>query len=139
MNIKVVWDNESKTTIRYIFTRGWTWVEFRDAASEAITMLDTVQHKVNVIMDVRDAGLIPQGAFNNAQKIFGNKRHPNINLTVLVGDSFLHRLTEIVTKLYRPKAQQWDLAVVKTLEEAHKLLEEYSKDMPPAGPAKTEK
>jgi hypothetical protein len=140
MNIQVIWDNETKKTIRYIFQKGWTWQDVREALKQAATMMEPLQHKVNVIMDFRQASMIPQGAISEAQRAFANPRPGNLNLTIFVGDSFVHRLIEVATKLYNPKAKKWDMAVVKTLDDAYALLAEDdqhdAKPTPP--PAKKE-
>jgi hypothetical protein len=128
MNIKLVWDNEEKTILRYVYAKGWNWVDFREAVKEAGVMLDTVKHKVNIIMDFREASMIPSGAITEAQRAFANQRHPNINITVLVGSSFVHRLAEVGSKLARTKAGNWELAFTNTLDQAYKLIKDNTDD-----------
>ena len=125
MNISVVWDNDEKTILRYIYGKNWNWADFHSAAKEAYEMLDTVEHKVNIIMDFLNAQLVPQGAITNVQRAFSTKRHPNINTTVIVGASannFLQAIAGIGRTLSRSGANDWQLSFVATLPEAYTLL-----------------
>jgi hypothetical protein len=125
VNISVVWDNDEKTILRYIYGKNWNWADFHSAAKEAYEMLDTVEHKVNIIMDFLNAQLVPQGAITNVQRAFSTKRHPNINTTVIVGASannFLQAIAGIGRTLSRSGANDWQLSFVATLPEAYTLL-----------------
>ena len=125
MNISVVWDNDRKTILRYVYGKNWNWADFHSAAKEAYQMLDAVDHKVDVIMDFQNAHLIPQGAITNVQRAFSTQRHPNINMTVIVGASannFLQAIAGIGRTLTRSKSNDWQLSFVATLPEAYTLL-----------------
>jgi len=125
VNISVVWDNDEKTILRYVYGKNWNWADFHSAAKEAYQMLDAVDHKVNVIMDFQNAQLIPQGAITNVQRAFSTQRHPNINMTVIVGASannFLQAIAGIGRTLTRSKSNDWQLSFVATLPEAYALL-----------------
>ena len=125
MNITVVWDNDEKTILRYIYGKNWNWTDFRKVAKEAYQMLDTVDHKVNIIMDFQNAQLVPQGAITNVQRAFSTRRHANINVTVIVGASannFLQAIAGIGRTLTRSSSNDWQLSFVATLPEAYALL-----------------
>jgi hypothetical protein len=126
VNISVVWDNEAKTILRYIYGKDWNWADFHNAAKEAYQMLDTVDHKANVIMDFQNAQLVPQGAITNVQRAFSTRRHPNINMTIIVGASannFLQAIAGIGRTLTRSSSNDWQLSFVATLPEAYALLD----------------
>ena len=127
MNISVVWDNDEKTILRYIYGKNWNWADFHTAAKEAYQMLDEVDHKVNVIMDFQNAQLVPQGAITNVQRAFSTRRHANINMTVIVGASannFLQAIAGIGRTLTRSGANDWQLSFVATLPEAYTFLDQ---------------
>ena len=127
MNISVVWDNEEKTILRYIYGKNWNWNDFHSAAKEAYQMLDAVSHKVNIIMDFQNAQLVPQGAITNVQRAFSTRRHSNINTTVIVGASannFLQAIAGIGRTLTRSSSNDWQLSFVATLPEAYALLDQ---------------
>lgn len=126
MNIQVVWDNDTKTILRYVYQRDWNWTDFHTAAKEAYAMLDAIDHKANVIMDFQNASLIPKGAITQVQRAFSTPRHANINTTVIVGanaNTFLQAIAGVGRKLSRSAANDWQLNFVATLPEAYALLE----------------
>ncbi len=123
MNIEVVWDNDQKTILRYIYGKSWTWADFNTAAKVAYDMLDTVDHKVSVIMDFQNANIIPQGAITQVQRAFSTPRHANISTTLIVGSSantFLQAIAGVGRKLSR--SNDWQLTFVSTLPEAYAQL-----------------
>lgn len=124
MNIDVKWDNEAKTIIRYVYKNGWNWDDYFAAIKAAADLEDTVDHKVDVIMDFHDANMIPQGAVTQVQRAFAYPRHPNIGLTVFVGaNAFIRAIEGIGRKLAPSAAKKWDLAFAATLEEAYHIIE----------------
>jgi hypothetical protein len=125
MNIDVNWDNETKTIIRYLYKNGWNWDDYFAAIKSAGELLDTVDHKVDIIMDFHNANLIPQGAITQVQRAFSHPRHPNIRLTIFVGaNAFIRAIEGIGRKLAPTAAKKWDLAFAATLEEAYHIAEE---------------
>ena len=123
MNIEVVWDNDQKTILRYIYGKSWTWADFNSAAKLAYDMLDTVDQKVSVIMDFQNANIIPQGAITQVQRAFSTPRHANIGTTLIVGSSantFLQAIAGVGRKLSR--SNDWQLTFVSTLPEAYAQL-----------------
>lgn len=123
MNIDVQWDNDAKTIIRYVYRNGWNWNDYFSAINGAAELLDTVKHPVDIVMDFRNANMLPQGAISQMQRAFSHTRHPNIRLTVLVGaNSFIRTIESIGRKLVPSAARQWDITFAATLEEAHDII-----------------
>ncbi len=125
MNIELVWDNDAKTILRYIYGKSWTWGDFNTAAKAAYDMLDTVDHKVNIIMDFQNANIIPQGAITHVQRAFSTPRHANITITIIVGSSantFLQAIAGVGRKLSRSGSNDWQLTFVANLPEAYAQL-----------------
>jgi hypothetical protein len=120
--IAVEWENEARTNIKYVYQQGWSWQDYQDAIKAGGKMLDEVTHPVNVIMDFHNAGMLPNGAISQVQKALTYPRHPNVNLTAIVGaNTFIRTIAEVGQKLARK--QNWDFVFVITLEEAHARFE----------------
>ena len=128
MKIEPKWDNEQKTIIRHVFQRGWGWTDFHQALEEASTMMNTVDHRVDVILDFRDASIIPSGAITQVKKAYSNPKHPNVGTTVVIGaNNFMQALVQVGTKLSPGTLQNWDVVFANTLDEAYSQLAKNNK------------
>lgn len=123
MKIKPIWDNEGKTIIRHVFERGWGWTDFHSSLEEAAKMMNEVDHRVDVILDFRDANLIPNGAITQVKKAYTNPKHANMGTTIVIGaNSFMQALVSVGTKLAPNSLENWDVAFAKTLDEAYSIV-----------------
>lgn len=91
MSIAVSWDNDEHTVVRYRFEKRWTWDEFSAAKNEAVSMIDTVTHKVGIIMDAPSDVELPASMLTNARNALG-KKHPNTAVIVIVPTNAFMRL-----------------------------------------------
>lgn len=122
MSIKVLWDDTDKTIIRYMYEGRWTWDDFQNAYVEAKVMLDEVNHKVALIIDVRNSSLLPNGILSRA-KNQSRTRHPNEDTVVIVGaNAFVRAIYDVMRNLYSDAIQKRGYYLASTLEEAHTLL-----------------
>lgn len=129
MNIRAAWDNEDNTILRYEFLKGWSWNDLYQAFEIGNSLLDSVEHRVDVIMDFTNASLFaPSGAINQAQHVANNPRHPNIGLTVVVGSSFMSGMFKMINKLAggSTTSSKWDVTFVNTLGEAYEAIQVYT-------------
>ena len=69
MGIEVNWDNEAKTIIRYIYDGRWTWEELDLARDAAAKLEAAVDYRVNVIVDVQNSKLLPNGTISRARQV----------------------------------------------------------------------
>jgi hypothetical protein len=83
MGIQVVWDDDAKTIIRYSFERSWTWAEFETAQREAHAKIDTVTHKVGVIIGGPADATLPLNMLSHIRSGLRNK-HPRTCVAVLL-------------------------------------------------------
>lgn len=60
MAVAVRWSNSEKTIVIYDIEGRWTWEEFYPAYHEAIAMELSVTHRVDVIMNMHNANLLPR-------------------------------------------------------------------------------
>lgn len=51
MNIDLIWDNQTHSRILWCYLPDWTWQDFRVAVAEAVSMVRSVSHRVDVICD----------------------------------------------------------------------------------------
>jgi hypothetical protein len=123
MLIKLTWDDEEKTIVRYNFEKGWGWNDLNNAFSEAALLFNSVPHEVNVIMDFRDASLIPQNALSHIQRGFKNPKPTNVGLTVIITPTrFLQTMVDAAQKVFGGKKVEWKMQFVNSEEAARAAI-----------------
>jgi hypothetical protein len=122
MGIQIVWDNDEKTILRYIFDTHWTWDDFYKARSEAYNHIDTVQHKVGVIFDAPVNMSLPPNMITHSRSAI-NKTHDNTLIVVaVVANGYVRAMLSMVRKLSKKAAEKMELA--PTLDEARTLAQQ---------------
>ena len=120
MPITVQWDNEEKTIIYYTFDGAWTWDEFYAVYRDVYAMLDTVQHPVHAIVDLRSSRLLPRDTLTQMRRLT-YEQHENGGMTVFITSNPLaHTFYTLLTNLYRRALEIFRLAA--TPEEAYQML-----------------
>ena len=120
MSIKVVWDNEEKTIVRYVFDARWTWDEFYVARAEAYRQIDSVQHRVGVIFDTPPNIGLPSNMITHSKSAV-NKTHSNTIVVVVVAQNmYLRTMLTMVMKLSKKAGVMMRLA--SSLEEARMIV-----------------
>jgi hypothetical protein len=120
MSVHVYWEDESKAIVRYDFEGEWDWNELYSAYYEAIAMEKSVEHRVDVILDMRHSGRIPSNVLLHV-KNFSDRQPPNIGLSVVVTpNTFVHSLYKVGVKFYSKIGFYFRVAV--TLEAAHAMI-----------------
>jgi hypothetical protein len=132
MPITAEWDNEEKTLIRQTYSGRWTWDDVRMTIDKCQQMLDSVDHKVNFISDLRQSQtMLPPGATVQFSWLSNYLRHPKMGKSVIVGASeFIRIFGGIFTSAHRGIAEQ--IIFASTLDEALAIL---AKDGPQTGKA----
>ena len=121
MTVQASWDNEDQTIIRTNFVGAWTWGEAHEAADTMNAMMASVDHTVNLIVDVTHSSRVPQFALKEIRAML-LKRSPNADLTVIVGAN------SVAASLWTTIAQTYgwlfhnSYTFVDTLEEARAHL-----------------
>lgn len=122
MTIRVYWEDETKTIVRYDFEGKWTWNELYPVYYEAIAMENSVPHRVDVILDLTRSGTLPANSLLHVKNI-SEKQPPNIGLSVIVTTNrFVLSLYSVGVKFYGKIGYYF--RVVSTLEEAHAMIAE---------------
>jgi hypothetical protein len=117
------WDDEEHTILRVTYLPGWTWDDLENNLSVEQHMLDSVDHRVDVITDLRNTQL-PPGAISRLPKIAQSPpyTHPNSGGVVMVGSpSFMKEVVALYKRLY---GQASRLTMVSNLPEARALIAE---------------
>lgn len=99
MPIKVSWDNEAKTIVRYDFSGPWTWEEFHRAVDAIHALVKSVPHTVDYIANVPNLHL-PQGtALSHIRRAIRTAPPNSGVLMVTDGGLFVNAIIGIVSRV----------------------------------------
>jgi hypothetical protein len=120
VSIKVAWDNPDKTIIAFQVSGMYSWAEMHESMEEKFALLDTVDHKVCILMDMREAGPLPGPVLPNLKRMI-TMVHPNEGTNVIVGArGIMPILFDLIVKPYRSESAAYVFA--DTMEQAQCLL-----------------
>jgi len=83
MPIHFDWDNDDQTVLRFVATAPWNWNDFHKNMRRATFWLDTVDHPVEIIIDLRQSDALPAGALGHIRSL-GNRSHPNLRSRLVI-------------------------------------------------------
>jgi hypothetical protein len=116
MSVHVEWDSPEKTAIRWTFVGRWTWGEYDDGLKVAHSLLETVDHPVDYIVDVSKMGILPPDVVKRVKANYlvqpGNLRY----LLAVGFDPNLRLFWDTFTDL--PYARHLKLDYFETLDDA---------------------
>lgn len=128
MAIGVIWDNDEQTIIQYSVEPDWTWDELFAAKEQANALMDTVSHKLGVILCMPSDGAIPLDVLANTRNGLRHK-HPNTVVIVVVSDRpFVRTMIETIRTL--PPLADHGLETASTLDEARAIVRERLNQIP---------
>ncbi len=123
MSVHVEWDNEAKTIVLWTFDGRWTWGEYDEALTKALTLLSNVNHPVDFLYDVRQMGMIPPDVITRFKsKYLAIPKGARLFLAVGV-DQYLQLLWDTFTML--PYARHLKMHYFETLEDARQFSQDY--------------
>lgn len=127
MAINVFWSNLEQTALVIRYKKPWTWAEFDTARNDMLILLNEISHSVMLILDVREAGLPPDGAFRRFKEV-SDINHPNVGKLLFVAPryitQFIKSLTRVLMTVYPNNLVYRKFIFVGTLEEALALIPE---------------
>jgi hypothetical protein len=129
MAVRVFWDNDDQTIIHYQFDENWTWDEFFPAKAHAQELINTVSHKVGVILETHHNGVIPHNLLGNFRNGLRTK-HPNTAIVVIVVTRPFIRTMISTVRALSPLAFV-HLEMAFTLDEARLLIHDYLRTLQP--------
>ena len=98
MTITVAWDNPQQTAVLFTYNRPWTWSEFDTAVEQTLAFASAVDHKVDVIFDLRNGGFPPRDAVQRF-KAAAEITHPNVGQYVYVAPGMLTQFVKNVIQI----------------------------------------
>ena len=125
MPIQVVWDDESKNTIRQIYSGKLTLQDYIIATDTVEVMAKQVTHTVHSLMDRTDVVSAP-GIVLPAMRYANSHVPPNLGVRVIIkGDMFTHVIVDIGRRI-APRLIH-DVYFVATLEEGRAIITKHIK------------
>jgi hypothetical protein len=122
MPVHITWDEGLSDVIRYDFEGRWTWNEFEQAYSEAVRLFGTVDHPVDVIVNLLPSTALPRGILDVVKRVADNAP-PHHGMTVYVGQrDILQVFARAFERIYPNAAARYPLAFCATLDEARARL-----------------
>ncbi|MBC7871000.1 MAG: hypothetical protein H7Y09_09200 [Chitinophagaceae bacterium] len=120
MPITVEWDDAEKLALRYTYPEIWTWDDLFLAIAQGDALLDEVNSKVFIIIDLRQNKTLPPNVLVHARNIFKHI-HPHSGDNIVIGmNRFVRAMADTFSRLFgtiMPIPQ-----TVETLEEAHAFI-----------------
>ena len=129
MPITIDWLNEKQNTVHLKFIRPWTWDEYYPVSEKGFQMADSVNHRVNIIMDFSESGgVLPPSALTHFKKA-AEKAHPRRGAIIFVSKHMLltKSLANVIQKLVKMKSA---LLFANTLDEAKTIISHIVEDKP---------
>lgn len=123
MAINTIWDDNNKTRILVEFETSWTWAELDAALEKADKMIISVNHPVDIIIDVEGSNL-PKDFLSGAKNLLANpEQRENEGHRVVVGASNLMRQAyQTVMKAFGDKLTGRDILFANDLSHARSML-----------------
>jgi hypothetical protein len=113
MSIDVRWYNEDQTEVQLTIVGVWTWDELFVAIDQTEKLMGSVEHTVNIILDMRQSHHVPTMLPSALRKVANAKTmtHRNSGLLILVGArSFVKSMFNIFSTLYPRAAEKYQIA-----------------------------
>lgn len=101
--VTVEWYGPARGALLFTCHGRWSWQQMNEALRQSLQMLDTVQHKVVMVIDMRPNKGFPQGALSELRKINGNVEHDNwADGVVIIGaNPFFRSIMDIFQRVKR--------------------------------------
>ena len=122
MPIQNQWDNAQKTILRNIYEGEWDLEDLYMSQEAMAEKLDSVDHGVDVIVDLRESMSVPRSFLPHMRRM-NDKAHPNTRRLILVGaNPIMTALFNMARKIYR-RNEERQISMCHTLEEAYRILD----------------
>lgn len=120
MPVLISWDDDAKTTLRYVYDGKWTWDEVDTATDEVVALMRVTTHSVSIIHDMTRSPGLPSGALTQAHR-FTRDLPDNWDISVVVGSgTFTEALLNIFTRVYKKLGEHYKTA--SSLDEARAVI-----------------
>lgn len=122
MAITVQWEDAAQSIIRSESSGKWTWEEYHEAVEKVVMLANSVDHRVDLIINTLDGATAPSGSsmphYQRAQRIMPD----NVRMNVIANTNTFGRV--IINTFTRLNNGKGTLKVMAagTLEEARALI-----------------
>src|SRR5690606_7828492 len=124
MAIHLDWDDEHKRLILVRVDGRWTWSELERSLENAISMMDSVSHKVNFIIDIRNGQMDLGSALGQIQKAATPETHRNEGMKVVVGaNRMIRSLYGAYRALIQSMGKDQEFHFADTIDEARAMID----------------
>jgi len=121
MSVTATWDDTRQQAIVLTFTAPWTWAEFEVARDTIGAMIGGIRHEIDLIIDVRDGGKLPEDAIRWLRRSYASEELL-IRRHILVGaPDFVRELFDVADRYYTALGGFLEFAFVASIEEARTL------------------
>lgn len=100
MSISLEWGNPDKTILIMTYTSPWTWQEFEQTYRDLTEKMDSLNHKMDLIIDISHGGLPPQGAMLRFKKVT-EIHHPCAGEVIFVGPRLLTQMVNSILSVLK--------------------------------------
>lgn len=123
MPIDVKWANDAQNIVHLTFERGWTWEDLKQAIQQADKLIDSVEHTVHLLIDIRNGG-IPNDFLGAAGDIFaqGEARANEGKRIVIGAGMFIRAAYRSLQAVYGAKLADRPFHFAANAEEAHEII-----------------
>jgi hypothetical protein len=124
MGIQVQWADTKQSIIQLTLERGWTWDDLYEAIRQADGLITSVQHTVNMVIDIHKAGGIPGDFMKVAGDVFASgDARANEGQKIVVGANRLIQMAYgAFQKVYGHKLKDRPFQFASTMDDAYALL-----------------
>jgi len=124
MPIQVIWDDETKTTIRQIYSGKLTLQDYITATDQVEQMAKGVSYTIHSLMDRTEVISAP-GIVLPAMRYANNHVPPNLGVRVIIkGDMFTHVIVDIGRRI--APCLVHDIYFVDTLDEGRAVIAKHT-------------
>ncbi len=123
MAIVTRWDNKKKTIILLEFESEWTWDELEEAVRKADSLIGSVEHFVDLIIDLEGAA-IPRDILTGAKNLLASgEARPNEGARVVVGaNGALRTIYQTLQKTLNNDAEGREVLFAPNLSDARAII-----------------
>lgn len=123
MGVQVMWDNDEKTIVRYIFEEHYSWDEFATTAQQHLEMMTTTDAPIGVILEYPKNMRPPLYALSIGKEYISRRDPRNYLIVVATTSPLLQGLIGLFKRFY-PNDGEY-IVIVSSVEEARRLLREH--------------
>lgn len=125
MSISVEWDSDAHTIVHWRFQGRWGWKEYAVAQAQSDQLVDSVDHIVDLICDMRASPRLPENALSS-YRAYLHRAPDNMDLIVLVGASrFVTAMVKVVMRVVPGQPPGTNFVFADTMAQGYALIADY--------------